>query len=315
MTFLAAAVMLAAAGSPANAENINLVVGYSPGGTTDTLARILGEGLSKRLGANVVVQDKPGATGQIGSLYVARSKPDGDTLQLAVQTTHAVAPSLYAHLAYDPVKDFTPISLVAVSPLVLVENPKFPPASVKELIAYAKAHPGDLNYATGGQGDGTFMAALLFDSMAKISPVAVPFAGEGPAVPQVLGGQLPYMFCSTPTVAAMIKNGSLRALAVTSKVRASNLPDVPTMAEAGLPGYEMVNWWGIFGPAKMPPDVVKKLNAAILDVLHDPQISAKLHNLGYELTGSSPEEFGQYVKSEEQKWAQVIKDTHTKQLQ
>ncbi|MEP9352529.1 tripartite tricarboxylate transporter substrate binding protein [Xanthobacter sp. KR7-65] len=304
----AAAAFLALSAPVARAEQpISIVVAYQAGGTTDTLARILGTRLSEKLGTPVIVENRAGATGQIGSKHVAKSAPDGRTLQLATQTTHAVAPSLYPNIGYDPQKDFTPISLVAWSPLVLVTNPSFAPKSVKELIAYAKAHPRDLSYATGGRGDGSFMAAMFFNSMAKISPVAVPFPGEAPALPQVLGGQLPYMFCSAPTVAAAIEAGQLRALAVTSKVRASNLPNVPTMAEEGLPGYEMVNWWGIFGPAGMSPELVKTLNSAFLDILKEPDTRAKLQQLGYELTGTSSDAFKTYVAAENEKWAALVK--------
>lgn len=304
-----AAALLLALGAPAvQAEQpISIVVAYQAGGTTDTLARVIGAGLSEKLGTPVIIENRAGATGQIGSRYVAKAAPDGRTLQLATQTTHAVAPFLYPSIGYDPLKDFTPISLVAWSPLVLVTNPAFPPTTVKDLIAYAKAHPSDLSYATGGRGDGSFMAAMFFNNMAKIAPVAVPFPGEGPALPQVLGGQLPYMFCSAPTAAAAIEAGQLKGLAVTSKVRASNLPKIPTMAEEGLKGYDMVNWWGIFGPAGMSPELVAKLNTAIIEVLKDPPIRAKLNQLGYELTGTPADEFKTYLAAENEKWAALVK--------
>lgn len=304
----AAALLLALGVPAARAEQpISIVVAYQAGGTTDTLARVLGSRLSEKLGTPVIIENRAGATGQIGSKYVAKAAPDGRTLQLATQTTHAVAPALYPNVGYDPQKDFTPISLVAWSPLVLVSNPSFAPASVKDLIAYAKAHPRDLSYATGGRGDGSFMAAMFFNTMAKISPVAVPFPGEAPALPQVLGGQLPYMFCSAPTVAAAIEAGQLKGLAVTSKVRAANLPKIPTMAEEGLPGYEMVNWWGIFGPAGMSPELVARLNTAFVEVLKEPETRAKLQQLGYELTGTSAAEFKTYLASENEKWAALVK--------
>ncbi|MBA4788092.1 MAG: tripartite tricarboxylate transporter substrate binding protein [Rhizobiales bacterium] len=310
---LCAAALLLAMSAPvgvsvARAEQpISIIVAYQAGGTTDTLARVLGARLSEKLGTPVIVENRAGATGQIGSKYVAKAAPDGRTLQLATQTTHAVAPSLYPNIGYEPMKDFTPISLVAWSPLVLVANPSFKPNSVQDLIAYAKAHPNDLSYATGGRGDGSFMAAMFFNNMAKISPVAVPFPGEAPALPQVMGGQLPYMFCSAPTVAAAIEAGQLKGIAVTSKVRAANLPKIPTMAEEGLPGYEMVNWWGIFGPANMPPDLVKKLNTAFTDILKEPETRAKLQQLGYELTGTSAEDFTRYLAAENEKWAALVK--------
>ncbi len=302
-----AALMLGFAGAARAEQPISIVVAYAAGGTTDTLARIIGARLAEKLGTPVIIENKAGATGQIGSRFVAKAAPDGRTLQIATQTTHAVAPALYPNIGYDPVKDFTPISLVAWSPLVLVTNPAFPPKTVAELITYIKAHPKDVSFATGGRGDGSFMAAMFFNNMAKVNPVAVPFPGEGPALPQVMGGQLPYMFCSAPTVAATIEGGQLNGLAVTSKVRASNLPKIPTMAESGLPGYDMVNWWGFFGPAGMSPELTKKLNTAFVEILREPETKAKLQTLGYELTGTSSDEFKTYLAAEIEKWAALVK--------
>ncbi len=195
-----AIVLLVAGVKETRAERpISIVVGYAPGGTTDTIARIIGARLSEKLGRPVIIENKAGATGQLGSRYVAKAEPDGSTIQIATQTTHAVAPSLYGHIGYDPIKDFTPIILAAWSPLVLVTNPALKVTSVKELIEYVKARPGEVNYATGGRGDGSHLAALFFNKLAGITPVAVPFQGEGPALPAVLGNQVPYMFLSAPT--------------------------------------------------------------------------------------------------------------------
>ena len=206
-----------------------------------------------------------------------------------------------------PLKDFTPIILVAWSPLVLVTNPSLSVSSVKELIEYVRARPGAVNYATGGRGDGSHLAALFFNKLSSIDPVAVPFQGEGPALPSVLGNQVPYMFLSAPTAAGAVGDGQLKGLAVTSKKRASILPEIPTMQEAGLPAYEMVNWWGFFGPAGMAPATVDSLNKAITEVLQEPAIREKLNGLGYEIMGSTPQEFRTYVESENIKWAEVIK--------
>jgi tripartite-type tricarboxylate transporter receptor subunit TctC len=304
---IAAALLLAATGASRAERPLTIVVAYTAGGTTDTIARVIGARLQEKLGRPVIIENKAGATGQLGSRYVAKSDPDGTMIQIATQTTHAVAPSLYAHIGYDPIKDFTPIILAAWSPLVLVSNPTMPVSSVKDLITYLKARPGTVNYATGGRGDGSHLAALFFGKLADVSPVAVPFQGEGPALPQVLGDHIPYMFLSAPTAASAIDSGELKGLAVTSKVRSSILPNVPTMQEAGLPTYEMVNWWGFFGPAGMPPAVVETLNKAIGEVLKDEDTRKKLNMMGYELTGSSPQDFGVYVKNENVKWAEVIK--------
>lgn len=285
-----------------------IVVGYSAGGSTDTIARVFASRLQEKLGRPVVVEDKPGATGQIGSRYVAKSSPDGNIIQIAAQTTHAVAPSLYGRsIGYDPLKDFTPITSLAWTPLVLVANPQQPVANVTELIAYLKKKPGEVSYATGGRGDGSHLCALLFHRMAGVESVAIPFNGEGQALPQLLGNHISYMFVGAPVVGQAIASGDLRALAVTSKDRTSLLPNVPTLRESGLKDYEVVNWWGAFGPAGMSAEVVTKLNKAFLEIIREPETREKLKNLSFELTGSSPEEFRTYVEAETRKWAEIIK--------
>lgn len=306
---LTATAVLAMGGVSAQAQQpISIVVAYAPGGTTDTLARVVGAKLAEKLGQQVIIENRAGATGQLGSRHVAQSAPDGLTLQIATQTTHAVAPSLYASIGYEPMKDFTPIVLAAWTPLVLVANPAFEPGkSVKDLIAHLKANPGAVNYATGGRGDGAHLSAMFFAKLADVKTVAVPFNGEGPAVPQVLGGHIPFMFLSAPTASPLIKEGKLRALAVTSKVRAPSLPDLPTLEEAGLKGYEMVNWWGFFGPAGMKPELVAKYNKAFVEALKEPDVRAKLESIGFVLTGSTADEFKTYVKSENEKWSELIK--------
>lgn len=303
---VAAAAIFGVAGAHAQ-QPVSVIVAYAPGGTTDTLARVVAQRLSDKLGQSVIVENKPGATGQVGSRQVANAKPDGLTIQIATQTTHAVAPTLYAGVGYEPMKDFTPIIFAAWTPLVLVAHPSFAPKTVPELVDHIKANPGKVNYATGGRGDGSHVSALFFAKLAGVTPTAVPFQGEGPAIPQVLGGHIPYMFLSAPSAAPLIANNQVSPLAVTSKVRASNLPNVPTMEEAGLKGYEMVNWWGFFGPAGMPKDVVAKYNKAIGEILKEPETKKKLEGIGFVLTGSTPEEFTAYVKAENEKWADVVK--------
>lgn len=289
-------------------QPVSIIVAYAPGGTTDTLARVVGARLADKLGQQVIIENKPGATGQVGSRLVAKSAPDGLVIQIATQTTHAVAPSLYADVGYAPMKDFTPIILAAWTPLVLVAHPDFEASkSVADLIAYLKSKPGAVNYATGGRGDGSHISAMFFAKLADVKTVAVPFQGEGPAVPQVLGGHIPFMFLSAPTASPLIKEGKLRALAVTSKVRAPSLPDLPTLEEAGLKGYDMVNWWGFFGPAGMSADLVAKYNRAFAEILKEPETRAKLEGIGFVLTGSTPDEFKAYVQTENDKWSDVIK--------
>ena len=301
-------IWLAIGSGKSNADRpLTIVVAYSAGGSTDVIARIIGARLQDKLGRPVIIENKPGATGQIGTRYAAKAEPDGNTIQIAAQTTHAVAPSLYSRLGYDPIKDFTPIILVAWSPLVLVSNPALPVSNVRELVDYLKSRPGEVNYATGGRGDGSHLAALFFNKLAKVSAVAVPFQGDGQALPQVLGNHVPYMFLGIPPAASAILGGQLKGLAVTSKVRSSVLPDVPTIQESGLPAYEMVNWWGFFGPAGMSPELVAGFNKALGEIIQEPATRSKLNLLGYELTGSTPEEFRNFLQAETTKWAEVIK--------
>lgn len=301
-------IWLAIGSGKSNADRpLTIVVAYSAGGSTDVIARIIGARLQDKLGRPVIIENKPGATGQIGTRYAAKAEPDGNTIQIAAQTTHAVAPSLYSRLGYDPIRDFTPIILVAWSPLVLVSNPALPVSNVRELVDYLKSRPGEVNYATGGRGDGSHLAALFFNKLAKVSAVAVPFQGDGQALPQVLGNHVPYMFLGIPPAASAILGGQLKGLAVTSKVRSSVLPDVPTIQESGLPAYEMVNWWGFFGPAGMSPELVAGFNKALGEIIQEPATRSKLNLLGYELTGSTPEEFRNFLQAETTKWAEVIK--------
>jgi tripartite-type tricarboxylate transporter receptor subunit TctC len=285
---------------------IELVVAYAPGGATDIIGRFLAARMQEKLGQPVVVENRAGATGQVGSQYVAHAKPDGYTLQIAVQTTHAVAPTFYGNIGYDPIKDFTPIVRAVGSPLVLVVNPKLGVSTLDGLIAYIKERPGKVSYATGGTGDGSHLAGLFFNNMTGLDPVYIPHQGEGPALPQVIGGHLPYMFVLVPTAAPFIDARQIIPLAVTGEKRSPRLPGVPTMAEAGLKGYWMETWWGVFGPARMPPDVVARLNTTLNAILKEPDTAAKINGLGYEVRGSTPEEFAAFVVEENKKWAKVI---------
>ena len=302
-------IWLAVGSGKSNADRpLTIVVAYSAGGSTDVIARIIGARLQDKLGRPVIIENKPGATGQIGTRYAAKAEPDGNTIQIAAQTTHAVAPSLYSRLGYDPIKDFTPIILVAWSPLVLVSNPALPVSNVRELVDYLKSRPGEVNYATGGRGDGSHLAALFFNKLAKVSAVAVPFQGDGQALPAGAWQPRPRERWLQLPAASAILGGQLKGLAVTSKVRSSVLPDVPTIQGFGLPAYEMVNWWGFFsGPAGMSPELVAGFNKALGEIIQEPATRSKLNLLGYELTGSTPEEFRNFLQAETTKWAEVIK--------
>lgn len=287
---------------------IEMVVAYAPGGTTDTIGRIIAAELSARLGQPVTVENRPGATGQIGSQYVAAAKPDGHVLQIAVQTTHAVAPTFYGNLQYDPVKDFTAIGQVVGAPFVLITSQSLEVSNVQDLIQWVKARPAQVSYATGGTGDGSHMAALFFNNLVKLDSQFIPHQGEGPAIPQVIGGHLPYMFVLVPTGAPFVKSGQAKALAVSGASRSNTLPDVPTMQEAGVQDYAMETWWGIFGPAGMPEDVVEKLSSELAAIMADPKVVERITALGFEVRSTAPDAFAQFVKDENERWSRVIKE-------
>lgn len=287
---------------------IRLIVPFAAGGTSDILARLIGTALGEKLDGTVVVEDRPGAGGNLGSDYVAKSTPDGYTLVLASVGTHAINTSLYAHMPYDPVNDFTPVSLVANVPTVLVVNPDVPVRSVRELIAYAKAHPGKLNYASAGIGTTQHLAGELFKIKTGVNIVHVPYKGGGPAVTDLLGGQVQMMFPNIPVVAQQIKAGRLRPLAVAAARRSEALPAVPTVAEAaGLDDFDVATWFGILGPAGMPVDIVSRLNGALAEAVKDGAIKTRFAQLGLEPLHDTPQAFRQYIQSQIRAWAGVVK--------
>src|SRR4030095_5020494 len=259
---------------------IRLVVPFPPGGATDILARDVAQKLSDAWGQSFVVDNRPGAGGNIGSELVAKAAPDGYTLEMGTVGTHAINASLYAKMPYDHVKDFVPVILVAGVPNVLVVNPSVPVNSVAELIAYAKANPGKLNFASSGNGTSIHLSGELFKVMAGVQITHVPYKGSAPALQDLLGGQVQLMFDNLPPSLPQIKAGKLKALAVTSTTRAAALPDVPTMAESGLPGFEASSWFGVLAPAGTPPAIVAKLNAEIGKWLASPEAKEKLAKQG-----------------------------------
>lgn len=287
---------------------IHLVVPFAAGGASDILARLIGKELGEKLGGTVVVEDRPGAGGNLGSDYVAKSTADGYTLVLGSVGTHAINPSLYAHMPYDPVKDFTPISLVANVPTVLVVNPKLPIRSVRELISYAKANPGKLNYASAGIGTTQHLAGELFKMKTGIDIVHVPYKGGGPAVTDLLAGQVQMMFPNIPVVAQQIKAGHLRALGVAAAKRSVVLPNVPTVAEAArIDSFDVATWFGVLGPAGMPKDVVSRLNGALTAAVENEAIKSKFAQLGLEPLHDGSSEFERYIQSQVRTWADVVK--------
>jgi len=310
---LALATLLAPSASQAQpaypARSVTLVVPFPPGGTTDILARLLANELSQQWKQTVVVENKPGASGTIFSEQLARSEPDGYTLMLTA-THHVINPSLYKNLRYDTRKDFTPIAEVAAVPNVLVVNPSFPAQNVQELIAYAKAHPGKVNFGSSGTGGANHLSGELFKSMAGIDMVHIPYKGAAPALNDLLGGQIPVMFDSVPGVLQHIQAGKLRALGVTSLKRSAALPDVPTLDEAGVKGFEAMAWFGLYAPGNMPPALSKQISTDVLAALQSPQIKQQFAKQGAEPGTMSQPEFAGFVNAEIDKWAKVIADAH-----
>jgi tripartite-type tricarboxylate transporter receptor subunit TctC len=308
----ALAAVTAASAQPASypTRPIRLVVPYPPGGPLDTAARALAEQLKGGLGV-VVVENRPGAGGNLGVDQVAKSTPDGYTLVIGAVATHAVNPWLFSKLPYDPVKDFAPITLIAHVPNVLVMTPEraaqLNVASARDLIAYLRAHPGQLNYASGGNGSAGHMAGELLKSQAGVSAVHIPYAGAGPAQLGLLAGQTDFMFDNLASASAQIKAGRLKAFAVTTAQRAAALPEVPTMAESGLPGFDVSTWFGVYAPAGTPAPIAMRLNEAFTAALRTPEMRERLARMGAEPAPMTPEQFAQFVKAELAKYQKVVK--------
>ena len=285
---------------------IRYIVGQAPGGSSDTLARIITQRVGDGLGQQLVVDNRPGATGIIGAEVVARAAPDGYTL-LQVSTSHATNPAMQTKLPYDSVRDFTPISLLSQQPNIWLVHPTLPVKNMKELIAYAKAKPGQLNFASSGTGGSQHLAGELLKGMTGIEMTHIPYKGSPPALIDVLAGRVPVMSSTMPPALPHIKTGKVRVLAVTSLKRSPALPDVPTVAESGVPGYEAISWQALVGPGAMPKPIVSRINAEFVKVLKQPDIVAKLNEQGYETVASTPEWFAAYTRSEIAKWTKVIK--------
>ncbi len=309
---LLAALLVAGAAATAQAQTypskpIRMIVPFPPGGTTDILARAIGAELTKAWGQPVVIENRPGAGGNIGSEAVAKSPGDGYTLLMGTVGTHGINPSLYKKMPYDAVKDFAPVTLVALVPNILVVHPSVPAKSVAELIALAKKQPGKLTYASSGNGTSIHLSGALFESLTGVQMVHVPYKGSAPAVTDLLGGQVNMMFDNMPSALPHVKAGKLRPLGVTSAKRSPAVPDVPTIAEAGVKGYEASSWFGVLAPAGTPKDIVAKLNAEIAKSLGTPEMKEKLSSQGAEPVGNTPEQFGAFIRAEIDKWAKVVK--------
>jgi tripartite-type tricarboxylate transporter receptor subunit TctC len=313
---LAAAAMLALATATATSafaqtwpdKPIRIVVGFAPGGFTDVLARLLGQKLSERLGQPVVVDNKPGAAGTLGADMVAKAKPDGYTLLLAHSNSNSVAPALYPKLPYNVVTDFTPIIAVANTPLLLTVNPNVPAKNVKEFVALAKSKPGGLSFASSGGGSAQHLAAERFQLATGTQMTHIPYKGSGQAIVDLLSGQVDLNFESPPNVMTHAKAGKLRLLAITSNKRSPLLPDVPTMAEAGVKNAEMLQWFAVMGPAKLPADITKRLNTEVAAILKQPDVAEKIASQGGEIMGGSPEEFTRFIAADSAAFARLVKE-------
>jgi tripartite-type tricarboxylate transporter receptor subunit TctC len=289
------------------AKPVHVVVPYPAGGPVDILARVLGQKLGESLGQPFVVDDKPGAGGALGSDLVAKAPPDGYTLVVGNNATHAANESLYQNLTYATLRDFAAVSLVATVTNIAVVPPSLPVRSIAELIAYAKANPGKLNYASSGSGSAAHLTGEMFKLATGTDIVHVPYRGAAPATTDLIAGQVGLMFATAPSVLQFVQNGSLRALAVTGETRWAGLPDVPTMIEAGLPGFTSDVWFGIFAPAGTPRPIVDRLNGEIAAAARSPDVRDKLAAQGFDVVTDTPEEFTAFVRTEIAKWADVVR--------
>jgi len=309
--------LFACVGTVASAQGypnrtIRLVVPFPAGGTTDILAREVAQKLTEVFGQAVVVDNRPGAAGNIGSDLVAKSAPDGYTLLMGTVGTHAINPSLYSKMPYDHVKDFAPVVLVAGVPNVLVVNPALPVNSVSDLIKLAKDKPGQINFASSGSGTSIHLSGELFKTMASVDMTHVPYKGSSPALTDLIGGQVQIMFDNLPSALPQIKGGRLRAIAVTSLKRAPVLPDIPTINESGLPGFEASSWFGVLAPAGTPAPIVARINTEVNKWLQSADAREKLLGQGAEAAGGSPEQFASHIRAESEKWAKVVKASGAK---
>jgi tripartite-type tricarboxylate transporter receptor subunit TctC len=314
---LAACLVVAAFGPPTAAQTfpakpVKLVVPFPPGGPLDAVGRAIADKLTQTWGQPVVVDNKPGAGGNIGADLVAKSPSDGYTVVMGALSTHAVNPNLYPTMPYDAVKDFAPITLVAITPNVLVVNPSLPVHSVKELIAYAKANPGKLSFGSGSNGSAGHLAGELFKVDTGVDMVHVPYKGGAPAMQALLAGDTQLMFDNLANAMPQVKAGKLRALAVTTSQRSKLVPELPTMAEAGVPGFDISTWFGLLAPAGTPPAVIAKWNADVTKILESPEMRERLTGQGAEAAPTTPQQFAAFISSELAKYARIVRASGAK---
>ena len=289
---------------------VKIVVTFPPGGAPDTLARVLADKWSQSLGQPFTVDNKPGAGGNIGSDFVAKSPGDGNTLLIATVGTHAINPALYANMPYNHIRDFTPVSFLASTPNLLVVNKAVPAQNVRELIALAKKTP--LNFGSSGSGTSIHLSGELFNTLAGVKMQHIPYRGRAQAVPDLLGGRISMIFDNMPSVLPLVKSGDVRALGVTSATRSPAAPDIPTIAESGLPGFEATSWFALMAPAGLPREVLARINAETARVLSLPDVREKLTTLGLDVAPGSPEALASLIQKETAKWAGVVKESGAK---
>jgi len=317
MSISTALLALAALAGPAAAQPypvrpIRMIIGFPPGGGTDIVGRIVGQRLSEVLGQQVLPDNRGGASGQIAAELTAKAPPDGYTVMMAHIAAISILPTLIAKLPYDAQKDFAPISLVAIGPNFLVVHPSVPARSVKELVALAKARPGQLHYASPGAGTVQHLAAELFKLQAKVDMLHVPYKGSGQSIVDLVAGHVHLNFDSVPPVLPHVRSGRLRALAVTSEKRFSILPDIPTVNESGVPGFDLSTWWGLVAPAAVSREIIARLQAETVKVLREPGVKEKIAFAGADTVGNTAEEFGAFIRNERAKYARIVKDANIK---
>ena len=312
LTAAALAIALTCAGA-AQAQYPNrpvrIIVPFPPGGAVDILARTIGQIISKPLGQNVIVDNRAGGAGAVGSELAAKSTPDGHTLLMGSTTTISINPSLFTKLSYDPLKDFVPVTLVAFVPHLLVINAAIPAANLREFIAYAKARPGQVNYASAGNGTPHHIAGEMFKQMTGLNMVHVPYKGTGPALPELIGGQVSFMSVEILAALPHVKSGRLRAMGIATAVRNPTAPDIPTVSEAGVPGFEVTSWYGVLAPTGTPPQITARLASTISGAVATPDLREKLAAMGATPVGNTPEEFGAHMRRESIRWAKAVKES------
>ena len=300
------------AGQQYPARPIRMLVGFPPGGGTDIVGRIVAQKLSENLGQQIIVENRGGATGMIAAELAAKAPPDGYTIMMAHIAAMSILPSLYPKMAYDTARDFAPITLAGIGPNLLVVHPSLPVRNVKDLIALAKARPGQLHYASPGSGSVQHLSGELFKLQAKVDMLHIPYKGSGQSIVDLIAGHVQLNFDAVPVVLGHARQGRLRALAVTSAKRSALLPEIPTVSESGVAGFDMSTWWGLVAPSAASKDIVSKLHAETVKALKVPEVKERLGSVGAEPGGNTPDEFGAFIRSETAKYARIVKDANIK---